>query len=946
MAIRYTSSELLHLLRTRDCLCVNRTLKRKLVYFRIYVRHIQPVISTLGCRRPVIDSRGVNHANLVHIVTANPYRSVNRRSQQASVFPKLILSNVRSIHNKIDEIAYLLTSANPDLCFLTETWLDCDTPNAAIAIDQYNIIRCDRQDRKGGGLVCYMRSYLTFTTFLKGDILSYRCDSEILIFYVKEFHLLSICLYHPFWNDNHANELAMTALSDIVDFGFVKFGPSLRCIICGDFNDLRHQFDNLSVLTHLKPLVGFPTRGDHCLDQILSNFGTDVSPVLCPPIGRSDHGVIVWEPVPVKRTTVIKKKIRKITRTKVSHFYEEVSRVDWYGMISEIADLEEATFVFQECLRCLYENCFPERTIRLKSTDPKWMKVSLKIMIDDRDRAYFNKQWDKYKRLREEVIQHVRDLKQRFIADSAESGKRDLWKAKRSVARIAKNRSVMDCFSVDDFNNFFTSNFQMDTENIFDFFSIASENFHVDHSLQYLDPWEVQNYLQRLPNKSSGPDGIPSWIVRDCAIFLSSTITHIFNRCLQEGLFPSCLKRANITPVPKCERPNAPNQFRPISILPILSKVFEKLVCKKFIIDVVMRKISVSQFAYLPRPGSGVTSALILTQHKILEHLDCVSGAVRLMSVDFSKAFDKLLHSVIIKACFKFDIPFPIIRLIVSFLSNRFQRVCVNGTCSSWSLVTSGVPQGSVLGPVLFCLVIDDLTPVCENTSIVKYADDVTFLHFIRTASDDKLQSEMCHLVSWSTFVKLPINFDKSCVMDIITKRNMSLNDVYLPDGNVLNKVSSLSFLGVTFCYNLKWNLHIDAVMKKVCKRLFIIYNLRRAGCSKQVMFDCYIAFIRSVLLFAFPCFCNSPDYLLSQLSSFEKRVFRIMGSHGEFPLLLDVANKICNKLFSNIVKHQDHLLRDIFHTVEGRPTRQSSHLRPPFARTERFRRSFICFCK
>ena len=224
--------------------------------------------------------------------------------------------------------------------------------------------------------------------------------------------------------------------------------------------------------------------------------------------------------------------------------------------------------------------------------------------------------------------------------------------------------------------------------------------------------------------------------------------------------------------------------------------------CKKFIVNIVKHKASASQFAYLPRPGSGVTSALVLTQHKILEHLDSSSGAVRVMSVDFSKAFDKLLHSVIIKACVKFNIPFFIIRWVISFLSDRFQRVRWNGTYSSWIPITSGIPQGSIIGPILFCLVIEDLTP--QNTFLVKYADDVTFLHFVRTSSDDNIQSEMQQLVSWSSNVKLPINFQKSCIMDIVTKRDISLNDVILPDGSTLKNVSSLLFLGVTFCKKLK----------------------------------------------------------------------------------------------------------------------------------------------
>ena len=124
------------------------------------------------------------------------------------------------------------------------------------------------------------------------------------------------------------------------------------------------------------------------------------------------------------------------------------------------------------------------------------------------------------------------------------------------------------------------------------------------------------------------------------------------------------------------------------------------------------------------------------------------------------------------------------------------------------------------------------------------------------------------------------------------------------------------------------------------------MYNLRRSGCSQQVMFDSYVAFIRSVLLFAYPVFSNAPDYLLSRLASFENRVYCIIGYCDGRPLIHDVATKICNKLFMNIVKRRDHPLRVMFQEVAVRPTRHSSRLRPHFAKTERFRRSFIRFCK
>ncbi|MEL7309167.1 MAG: reverse transcriptase family protein, partial [Pseudomonadota bacterium] len=398
------------------------------------------------------------------------------------------------------------------------------------------------------------------------------------------------------------------------------------------------------------------------------------------------------------------------------------------------------------------------------------------------------------------------------------------------------------------------------------------------------------------------------------------------------GTMFACLRHVGRQPIAK--------------LLPALSKVFEKLIVKKFILPLVKNKVDYSQFAYISRPGSGTTCALVLTYHKILEFLDRHSGAVRLLSIDFSKAFDKLLHSTILSACSYFSFPPFLMKWIVSFLSSRTQRVCFADNVSSWSAVTSGIPQGSILGPVLFCLAINSLSPLCSNSMYVKYADDVSVLHFVRDSIDDDLQTEWEHIVQWSVSVSLPINFLKCKVLNIVTKQDMCLSEIVLSDGTTLDEVQSLSFLGVILSHDMKWNAHINRTVKKACKRMFIMYNLRRSGCSEQLIFQSYCAFIRSVLLYAFPAWCNVPAYLSWKLCVVERRVMRIIGSSTLFPSLLDVAEKTCFKLMKSVFTFDSHPLRTMFKTRPVINTRSSLHLYAPFTRTTRFKKSFIKYCK
>ncbi|MEL7309767.1 MAG: reverse transcriptase domain-containing protein, partial [Pseudomonadota bacterium] len=208
-------------------------------------------------------------------------------------------------------------------------------------------------------------------------------------------------------------------------------------------------------------------------------------------------------------------------------------------------------------------------------------------------------------------------------------------------------------------------------------------------------------------------------------------------------------------------------------------------------------------------------------------------------------------------------------------MTDRLQRVSSEQVLSRWSEVTSGVPQGSVLGPVLFALCIDSLSPICANSACFKYADDVTFLHFIRKDSDDVLQSEWNNLEKWSRDVGLFLNLDKCCVMNCVTKKSLVMKPLTTLNSVTIRTVNTVRLLGVLFSSNLTWNDHFSLVTKKCFKRFFILRNLRNAKCPSFILHRCYVAFIRSVMLYAFPCLCNAPKYLMAKFLCVERRASR-----------------------------------------------------------------------
>ncbi len=668
-------------------------------------------------------------------------------------------------------------------------------------------------------------------------------------------------------------------------------------------------------------------------------FRTSLFSVLCKfflhslPLIITDKMVFL-KPPPSVSVPSVKRRVCCPTRRNLATFREMVCSIDWVSLVNSSPDINDASKSFLETLCDLKERCFPMKTIRSRPFDPPWVRPSLKFLIDRRDRAFSDNKKAKYLRLRKEVRDHIKYLKSRYFDSISTSDSKSLWHNIKMFGRNKKATNTKISFSPDVLNDFFTSTFQPASANSLSLDDLPDASMSVTKD-------EVLVHMKRLKKRSCGPDKVPYWILRDFAEIFAEAITLLFNRSLSEGVVPAVFKAALITPIPKHDKPSSPSDYRPISRLPIISKVLERLFVNKFIIPLLKDRISSSQFAYIPRPGAGTVSALTILNDHILRFLD-KPGAVRILSADYSKAFDKIGHHTILKAMADYKFPKVVISWVANYLLDRSQRVQVGNALSKWSLITSGVPQGSIVGPLLFVLTTDSFLTCCPNSRVIRYADDITIVHFVRELTEDNLQLEWTNLVEWSKDHSLPLNSSKCAVMDIVTKRSLRLTAVLTSDGDPLPAVSSLPLLGVIFSNDFKWNAHVNKTIKKASRRIFIIRNLKKAGCSPSVMFSSYVAFIRSVLLYCFPVLCNMPSYLFDCIDRVERRVFRVIGNDAKkFVTINNASRNICERLFRNVLNNIHHPLRPLF--MNRVPTaRNLSVLKPPFARTVRFKNSFI----
>ena len=205
------------------------------------------------------------------------------------------------------------------------------------------------------------------------------------------------------------------------------------------------------------------------------------------------------------------------------------------------------------------------------------------------------------------------------------------------------------------------------------------------------------------------------------------------------------------------------------------------------------------------------------------------------------------------------------------------------------------MPQGSCIGPLLFCRATDDLTP-CDDTVAVKYSDDVSFIHIVRSHPEDQMQKEWDNIVEWSGRSGLTLNKKKCKILTITTKQSSSMKPVYNANGASIEEVEPLHLFGVTLSADMKWSKHFDNIVKKSSSKIYIIRNLRKAGCPKDLMEKAYVSLIRPLLLYAYPCMCNAPQFLKNRLVLVERRIAVSLGRSRAFRQLSSRLSTICAK--------------------------------------------------
>ena len=320
----------------------------------------------------------------------------------------------------------------------------------------------------------------------------------------------------------------------------------------------------------------------------------------------------------------------------------------------------------------------------------------------------------------------------------------------------------------------------------------------------------------------------------------------LFNASLEQKCFPNCWKRANVIPIFKGKgEQTVVTNYRPVSLTSCVSKIFEKLIYKRLynhLLDINFLYKFQSGFL----PGHSTTCQLIELCHSLSLALDN-QMETSIVFCDISKAFDRVWHRGLLLKLGRCGVEGELYDWFVSYLHNRTQRVCVDGQYSEWGLTSAGVPQGSVLGPILFLIFINDIT-TGTATNFRIFADDASYFHSSRTSATNHvvMQNDTDSVANWANEWLITMSAPKTVNM-IVSRRKNQQNLSLVMNNIAINLVDDHTHLGMTFSRDMTWSYHIERIVASAFKRLGILQKLKYKV-KRNVLLRLYISYIRSLL--------------------------------------------------------------------------------------------------
>ena len=601
--------------------------------------------------------------------------------------------------------------------------------------------------------------------------------------------------------------------------------------------------------------------------------------------------------------------IRLFSAKNKQAFAKELASVKWEETIQTLQNPCEAYEMFHKILTEIYNKNFPvTRISRKRIKDKKWITPDLKKSSGEKNMLY--SKWLKTKSLVNE--QKYKQYKTVFnkISKAAETNYyndifsnrstsiKQIWKHINTLCSfnskqkhpgvsitklIINNNTLIHPQEIcEGLNNFFCNigkdlshKVPTTTHTYTEYMAPSITNSFFMTQIDETEIIKVINNLDR--TKGSGPDIFSVACIIENAIILAKPLSHIYNRSLATGIVPKHFKTAKVIPIYKKGVHSIPGNYRPISLLPIFNKIFEKIIAKS-VLKFLDKYNILNKFQYGFRENYSTTFALLETVEEIYSQVEngyYVAG----IYLDFQKAFDSVNHQILLNKIQNYGIRGQLFNWFKNYLQDRKQYTIVNDSCSSALSIDYGVPQGSVLGPILFLLYINDIGNSTSITTPRLFADDTNIFiaHKDLNILQNKCMQALSELHSWIKANKLSLNIEKTNYSIFAPKSKQQLTSCFKLDidGIVIDRTSCAKYLGVYIDETLNWKEHIKFVHNSILKYVGIFYKLRYK-IPVDTLRKLYFATVYPRIIYGIEIYCNTNITFLHDLMILNNKLLRI----------------------------------------------------------------------
>lgn len=878
----------------------------------------------------------------------------------------------------------MIESTNPHVVIGTESWLDNTISDSEMFPSGYTVYRKDRNCHGGGVFVLIQDSIASNSISIEAD----SCETVWCKILLQNGSSVAIGSFyrppgirtaHPLFQ--LSNVLLSLQTTHVIlggDFNFPdvewkSFKPVLNTTFF-----LYTTFREMINAHSLFQFVEAPTRigGDsaNILDLFLCSEPDLVSSVVTVP-GISDHEVVV-----TKMSCSAKNRRAQAPRKVFSYEkgdYPSLSReldafFPEFQSHSSSLDMNAQWNFFKTKIMSLTQTFIPSCIISARRRNDKpWLSRELRSKINRKNRLYRKycqvpdpALLSKMKEIGKMVTKAMRRAQEMYLCDLGEKLKtnpKEVWKYVKNKSNSRPTiPDIMDGINYESNTEAKAQGFNTYFQSVFSHPVNTCSLCQNDGSLPQMNDIEISErgvvlLLEKINVHSApGPDCISNFVLKNCAVSIAPFLTLMYKTSLEQCVLPADWKNANVIPVYKSGDKTKKCNYRPISLTSVCCKTLENIIYTN-LMNHLQSNNFFSPLQHGFRAGFSCDTQLVEFTHDIAASIN--SGLqVDCIFLDFQKAFDSVSHVLLLQKLHCLGIPNALLMWIEAYLSERQQCVILDGVCSSSVGVLSGVPQGSVLGPLLFLIFINDIS---DNLSsrVRLYADDCCIYSNITSEADTvQLQNDLNSIVSWCDSWRMTLNLSKCKLVRFTNKKQPRISN-YVMAGATLPVETEYKYLGVIFSANLSWNAHINYLTLKASRVLnFLRRNFRQAPTKlKETL---YISNVRPILEYACSAWDPSTKSNIEALERVQARAARFVASNYNFtirsadirsglqwPLLADRRKYLRLSLFYSIFMNKTGIDKDQYirpPTYVSPRTDHSLKLREYTSRINAFKYAFF----